>query len=205
MASTQSPTQSDFSSDLWPEESSGAKLRPVDLDANDGPSARKRPSFRRRALRTLITFGLGIGATLGWQSYGDTAREMIANASPQLAWLAPQAASAEQAAAETVASAAPASSAMPAASAPDPQQLNATSLGLAAVRQSVDQLAAQLATSQQQMANELAKLQVAEQDILFKISAAPQVAAPPPRPAAAPAARKPVALMPPPPSAATPR
>jgi PPE-repeat protein len=204
MASTLSPIQSEFDSDLWPAESSGAQLRPVDHDANDRRSTRGRPSFRKRALRTLFTFGLGIAATLGWQSYGDVAREMIASSFPQLAWLAPQAAPVEQAAAETVASAAPATAA-PIAAAPDPQQLNATSLGLAAVRQSVDLLAAQLATSQQQMANEIAKLQIAEQDILLRVSASPQVsAAPPPRPAAPPA-RKPVALMPPPPSAATPR
>jgi pyruvate/2-oxoglutarate dehydrogenase complex dihydrolipoamide acyltransferase (E2) component len=195
MASTL--VRSEFDSDLWPDESSGAKLRPVDLDRG-GRSARRRPSFRKRALRTLLTFCLGIAATLGWQSYGDVARELIANSTPQLAWLAPPAGAVEQAAPETVASAAPAIAA-PVASAPDPQQLNATSLGLAAVRQSVDRLAAQLTTNQQQMASEIAKLQVAEQDILQKVSAPPQVSAPPPRPAAAPA-RKPVALMPPPPS-----
>jgi len=52
----------------------------------------------------------------------------------------------------------------------------AMSLGLAAVRQSVDQLAA----AQQQMTDEIAKLQATEQEILDKVSG-------PPRPAAAPA------------------
>jgi hypothetical protein len=59
------------------------------------------------------------------------------------------------------------------------------SLGLAAVRQSVDQLAA----GQEQMTREITKLRAAKQDILDKISA------PPPRSAAAPA-RKPDPLTP---------
>jgi hypothetical protein len=60
----------------------------------------------------LITFCIGIAATLGWQSYGDAAREMIASSYPQLGWVAPQPASAPS----------------------DQQQLNAMSLD--AVRQS---------------------------------------------------------------------
>jgi hypothetical protein len=47
-------------------------------------------------------------------------------------------------------------------------------LGLAAVRQSVDQLAAQFVASQQQMASHITKLQAAEQDILDKINSAPR-------------------------------
>jgi hypothetical protein len=73
-----------------------------------------------------------------------------------------------------------------AAPSPDLQQLKEMSLGLAAVRQSVDRLAAQLAAGQQQMAGEIAKLQA-------------EISAPPPRPAAAPA-RKPVPLTQAPPS-----
>jgi hypothetical protein len=102
---------------------------------------------------------------------------MIANSSPQLGWLAPQAAPLAQTVSDMVAPAAPA------APSPDMQQLKEMSLGLAALRQSVDQLAA----GQQQMAGDIATAQAAEQDILHKISA------PPPRPAAAPA-RKPVPL-----------
>src|SRR5262249_36661821 len=105
---------------------------------------------------------------------------------------------ATSAATETVAAAAPVSAApAPAAPVPDQQLLNATTLGLAAVRQSIDQLAAQFAAGQQRMANEIARLQSADQDILQKIAAPPQIAAPPPRPAPPPA-RKPVALTPPP-------
>jgi hypothetical protein len=59
-------------------------------------------------------------------------------------------------------------------------------MNLAAVRQSVDQLAAR----QQQMANDIATLKAAEQNILRKISSAPSA-----RPAAAPP-RKPAPVPP---------
>src|SRR5262249_34830934 len=131
------------------------------------PSRRKRA--RRALARFLITLCIGVGGTLAWQSYGDAAREMIAKSSPQLSWLAPQAAvvqtpPAVQTSPNMVASAAPS---------PDQQQLKAMSLGIAAMRQSVDKL-------QNQMTNEITKLRAAQQEILDKISM------PPPRPAAAP-------------------
>ena len=121
--------------------------------------------------RFLITLCIGVVATLAWQSYGDAAREMIASASPQLGWLAPQAAPVARTAPNVTA---------PTAPSPDQQQLNTVSLGLAAVRQSVDQLAA----GQEQMTRDITKLQTVAQGILDKISA------PPPRPADA-TARKP--------------
>ena len=128
-----------------------------------------RPSRRKRARRVLarflITLCIGVAGTLAWQSYGDAAREMIAKSSPQLSWLAPQAAAAQtppavQTSPNMVASAAPS---------PDQQQLKAMSLGIAAMRRSVDQLQ-----------NEITKLRAAQQEILDKISM------PPPRSAAAP-------------------
>jgi hypothetical protein len=170
--------------DLWPSEPSvDAMIHPTDLDRIP-----KRRSFGRRALhglaRFVIVFCIGGGATLAWQSYGDTAREMIANSSPQLTWLAPQTA----ALAQTV----PTASA-PTTPATNVPQLTTMSLDLAAMRQGMDQLAVR----QQQVADAIAKLQVAEQDILAKI------AAPPPQPTAAPT-RKPVALTPQPSSQAPP-
>ena len=104
---------------------------------------------------------------------------MIASASPQLGWLAPQAAPVARTAPDVIAPAAPATPS------PDQQQLNALLLGLAAVRQSVDQLAA----GQEQMTRDITKLQTAAQGIFDKISA------PPPRPAGA-TARKPAPLTP---------
>jgi hypothetical protein len=121
----------------------------------------KRPSLGKRGSRVLarfvITFCVGVAATLAWQSYGDAVREIIVSSSPQLSWLAPQAA--------------------PAAASPDQQQLKAMLFGLAAMRQSVDQFSA----GQEQMTHEITNLRAAQQEILDKISV------PPPRPAAAPA------------------
>jgi len=157
---------------------------PADLLAGEPlVEPRKRPS--RPLTRFMITFGFGVAATLAWQSYGDVARELLANSSPQLGWLAPQPAAAH-AAPDTI---------VPPTSSPDPQELKAMSLGLAAVRQRVDQLAAQVAAGQDQIMRDITtKLQAAEQDILNKISA------PPPRPEAA-AVRRPL----PSPAAAPPR
>ena len=184
MASTLSPTRSEFSEDPWPAKSIDAKIRRAEFKSGR-PSLGKRVS--RGLIRFLIIFCIGVAATLAWQSYGDAAREMVASSSPQLGWLAPPALA--QIAPEMVAPTAPATAS------PDEQQLRAMSLALAAVRQSVDQLAA----GQQQMAGDIAKLQEAEQDILSKISA------PPPRPAAAAAPpRKPVPLTPLPSSQAPP-
>ena len=146
-------------------------LQPADLK-NDGFSS-ERPSLGNRASRPLarflVTLCIGVAATLVWQSYGDAAREMIASASPQLGWLAPQAAPMARTAPDVIAPAAPT------APSPDQQQLNAMLLGLAAVRQSVDQLAA----GQEQMTRDITKLQTSAQSIIDKISA------PPPRPAGA--------------------
>jgi hypothetical protein len=159
----------------------------VDPDLNDGRFSRIGKRASRTLARFLIMFCIGVAATVAWQSYGDAAREMIANSSPQLGWLAPQTAPPAQTAPNMVASAAPA------ALSPEPLQLKAIEVGLAAVRQSVDQLAA----GQLQMAGDIANLHAVDQDILHKISA------PPPRPAAPPA-RKPVPLTPPPSSEAPP-
>jgi hypothetical protein len=125
--------------------------------------------------RFLITFCIGVAATLAWQSFGDVAREMIANSSPRLGWMAPPAA--------------PVAEVVPAAPSSDQEELKAIWLGLAGVRQRVDQIAAQLAAGQEQMTRDINKLQAAEQDILDKISA------PPPRPATTPA-HKPAAPTP---------
>jgi hypothetical protein len=85
--------------------------------------------------------------------------------------------------------AAPVAEAVSAAPSPDQEGLKGVWLGLASVRQRVDQIAAQLAAGQEQMTRDINKLQAAEQDILDKISA------PPPRPATA-AAHKPASLTP---------
>jgi hypothetical protein len=197
MSAMPSPAQSEFSEGSLPVKPpvEAPAIRPADLK-NDRSRKRQQSLGTRAPLafaRFLITFCVGVAATLAWQSYGDAAREMIANSSPQLSWLAPQAAPVEQSAVDVVA---PAASPAPAAA--DPQPLNAVSLDLDAVRQSVDRIATgqeqitrtidQLAAGQEQMAREINKLQAIEQYMLYKNSEAP------PRPAAAapaPAAPKP--------------
>jgi hypothetical protein len=141
-------------------------------------------STRRRLLlaaaRLAVTFGIGVAATLAWQPYGDAARIMIANASPQLGWLAPQAV-------------------LPgAATAPAPLPSRAAvASDIDAVRERIDRLAASqeqtmravalLAASQERIAEEIAKVREVEQYLLYRASYKGDAAAssPPARPAAA--------------------
>src|SRR5262249_47317764 len=95
----------------------------------------------------------------------------------------------------------------PYAPSPDLQQLKAMSTDVAAVRQSVDQLAAQFVAGQDQMTRDITKQHATEQEILesiVKLHATEQdilenildnIPAPPPRPAAG-QARKPALLTP---------
>jgi hypothetical protein len=203
MNAMSSPAQSEFYAGVSPVEAPA--VSPADLKNGRSPNGRRPP--RKRALRTvaslLIAFCIGVAATLAWQSYGDAAREIIANSHPQLGWLAPQGEPVTQNAPDAVAVAAPAASAF------DQQQLNAISIDLDAIRQSIDRFAPgivagqeqmarsidriaatqeqlartvdQLTASQEQAMHEITKLQAVEQYILYKSSE------PPPRPAPAPA------------------
>src|SRR5262244_3510124 len=103
----------------------------------------------------LITFCIGAAATLGWQSYGDSARELVASSHPQLAWLAPKPAPNAPNAPDMSALA------VPAASSPDQQQLNAISLDLDAVRQSVERIAA----SQEQITRNVDKIAASQEQM----------------------------------------
>jgi hypothetical protein len=88
---------------------------------------------------------------------------MLASSSPVLQWVASPAAPIVQVASDQVNPAAPVGRSS------DLQQLRSISHDLAAVRQSVDQLAAQ----NQQMAGAVATLQAAQQSILRKVSTPP--------------------------------
>jgi hypothetical protein len=94
----------------------------------------------------LITLCIGVAATLGWQSYGDSAREMIASSYPQLGWVAPQ----------------------PASAPPDQQQLNAMSLD--EVRQSIDRIATGFAASQAQMTRSIHRIAASQEEIARTVS-----------------------------------
>lgn len=151
-------------------------------ELNDDLMRAGRPSRRRRVLvaaaRLAATFAIGVAATLAWQPYGDAARIMIANASPQFGWLAPQSS--------------------PDTAAPARQRpMDAATLSdLDAVRDRIDRIAstqeqmtravAQLTTGQQHIAEEIAKVREVEQYLLYKTSYKGEETAAG-RPAAAPA------------------
>jgi hypothetical protein len=146
----------------------------------------------------LITFCSGIAATLAWQSYGDSARQIVAKSYPQLGWLAPRPAPIGQNAPNMIALAAQATPS------PDQQRLNAISLDLDAMRQNVDRIAItqehitrnvdQLTAGQQQMTRNVDQLTAGQERMtreISKLQAVEQQIKPPPRPAPA-SARKPV-------------
>jgi hypothetical protein len=111
-------------------------IRPTILENDPFPNG--QPLFRKRAshglFRFLPIFCVGVGTTLAWQSYGDAAREMIANSYPQLGWLTPRPLSTAQNAPGMIGLAAPAGPSF------DQRQGNAMSLD--AIQQSVDRISA---------------------------------------------------------------
>lgn len=128
--------------------------------------ANNRPSVGRRMFRGLARFFvavlIGVGATLGWQSYGDEAREMVRIFAPSLGWLLPGPTTRSPAAAAT--------------SRELVQQLEPIARDLAVVRRSVEQLAdkqEQLAAKQEQMGQSIATLQAIEQDSRQKVTSSP--------------------------------
>jgi len=148
-----SPAQPEFYAGLLPVEPSAEPppARPPDLEGDQFPYG--PPSLRKRASRALsrflITFCIGVSATLTWQSYGDAARDAIANSYSQLGWLAAQAGSVAQKAPNTMAPAVPSF---------DQQQLSAISLDLGAARQSIDRIATSIAASQDEIARNVDRI-----------------------------------------------
>ena len=139
------------------------------------------PSVMRQILRSLGRFSIavliGVGATLAWQSYGDEARGMLSAQVPSLSWLfgstttlAPSGQGSAQNTAVPQSMAVP-QTAAPAAAATTPElaQLEPMAGDLASMRRSLEQLA----VKQEQMAQNMATLQAAAQDIRQKISSRP--------------------------------
>jgi len=90
-----SPIEGEFSEDRWPTGTSfDTKICHIGLN-------RKRLSLAKRTAiglaRFLLVNGIGVAATLAWQSYGDEIREFVAKSYPQLAWVAPETAFAKAA------------------------------------------------------------------------------------------------------------
>jgi len=205
-------------------------LRAASLNDGRFPTDRPVPGRRttRKFARFLLTALVGVGATLAWQSYGGEATQMIASSAPQLGWLLPSlpatdAPSGQEIAIEqpnppvigaptpqpasmqagTVAPTSSEGAASTAPGTPSPEsQLETMALDLAAVRQSVEQLAA----GQEQMARDLARLETTGQELRRRISALPPTAAtarkpvPPPPQGAPQSSAAPLPPVPPPPA-----
>jgi hypothetical protein len=125
----------------------------------EGQVASDRPSSVSRMVRFprfFIAVVIGISATLGWQSYGEAAREIVVEQIPTLASLLPASKTKSVASAVT--------------SPEIVQQLLPLTFGINVVRRSVDQLTAK----QEQLAQNIAVLQAAiEEDVRQKVSPAP--------------------------------
>jgi hypothetical protein len=146
------------------------------------PPPRPRPSLGRRMFRRVSRFAivllLGIGATLGWQAYGDMGKQMFATYVPEYAWLLSYLPGTKP----------PAPVAVAAAGSNPALQLEPLAANLAASIEYVRRSVEQLALKQDQMARNIAALQAVDEDIRQKISSS--------TPAAAPALAQPMAAMP---------
>jgi hypothetical protein len=157
----------------------------------------KRPSVGRRLFRAVTRFFIaaliGVGGTLAWQARGDAVndavRQIMVARAPALAWLL------------SVSTAAPA---VAATSADPVPQLAPLASSLDAVRRSVELLAAR----QDQMAQNMARLQAVEEDIRQTMSSPAQsqqaASVPqhkPPQPKAQSPVVQPSSVQSPPPSA----
>jgi hypothetical protein len=142
--------------------------------------------------RHLVAVLTGVAAALAWQSYGDAAKQVIATKAPELGW-SPEAkqmianwtlgwtkppVSPEKIAPETVAPKAPPAPSL------DPAQVQQITQSLAAVRETLQELA----DSQRSMARDIARLESAVAEILLKIPESP------PQPHAAPVRKPPASL-----------
>jgi hypothetical protein len=144
----------------------------------------------------MLAICIGVGATLAWQSYSQATKQIIATRAPELGW-SPESkqkiaswveelswtnppASAEiatappsipeTAQAATIAQTAPDKVASKAPASLDPQQVQQLAMDVAAVRQSVEQVAA----SQTKMAAEINNLLETDMEIFLKIPTSPQ-------------------------------
>ena len=152
--SSHSDTRSDPRFGRQPIEPSGRKSRQV---------AWERPSIGRRmfrfATRFTIAVLIGVGATLGWQSYGEVAGQMLAAQAPTMAWLVSMSTPKPPIAATTSTS--------------PTQQVEPMAANLGAMRRGMDQLAAR----QDEIAQKIAALRALEEDIRQKISLMPPFSA----------------------------
>ena len=186
----------------WPE-----AMEPHSSSFNNEYPAGGRPSIARRIFgaiaRFLIAVLIGVCATLAWQSYGDTAREMLSTQVSWLRWVSPTTTTRSDQESAKIA-AVPQSAPMPqaiapaaATTAPELEQLEPMARDLAAMRRSLEDLA----VKQEQMAENIATLQAAEQEIRQKMASRSQAPSDQPRKRPKPPGRLSPAQSPPVPPA----
>jgi negative regulator of sigma E activity len=171
------------------------------LLAIDNQTKKIEKQTKRRVLRALVRYSIaacvGIAAVLAWQSYGEATKQIVATRGPELGWSPeakqtianwiqqigwttpsaigegsavrptaaemPQPARSGQTTSEAVAPPPPAAPVI------DPDQVQQMMRSLGSLQQSVEQLA----SGQEQMAREIARLQTADAEILQKMPAPP--------------------------------
>jgi len=161
----------------------------------------KRRGSRGGFARYLVAICIGVAAALAWQSYGEVSKQIIAAKAPELGWSPetkqmiaswvqtnPSAGresitvrpSLPETRVATVAQTVPTAVVPKAPSSIDPEQVHQIAVDLAALGQTVDQLAA----SQDQMAHQIDTLQTSNQEILAaNHEILDRIPAPPPPPA----------------------
>ena len=176
----------------------------------------KGRASRRGSARYLLAICIGVAATLAWQSYGESAEQIIATNAPKLGWSSeakqmivswvqqlgwtkpsagPEIAAVRPSAlgtqvatvGQTVPAKAPTTSI-------DPEQVHQIAMDLAALGRTVDQLAAR----QDPMVHQIDMRQTSNQEILASNQGIlAKIPAPPPPPPTVAAARKPTPVSPP--------
>jgi len=162
MSAISNPAESEFSKGSLPVKKQLVEklaIDPADLKNDQFQSERPRLGKRVPLAVALITFCIGVAATLAWQAYGNAARKVIASSFPRLGWLAPQSAPVVQNSPDILAPTALAAPFL------DQQQLNAISLDLDAVRQSVDQIATSIANGQEQMTRSVDRIAASQEQM----------------------------------------
>lgn len=144
-----------------PDQSSASSNSSMRLSADSPDTAQEPTEQPSNPMQTLrfsrfsVAVLIGVGATLGWQTYVDDAREVIIEHVPTLASLL----TVPKLKSPVVATSTPELS----------QQLIPLTFGLDVMRRSVDQLVAK----QEQMAQNIAALQVVDEDVRQKVSSPP--------------------------------
>ena len=125
----------------------------------------------RRFGRYLVAILIGVAATLAWQSYGESVKQIIATRAPELGW-SPQAK--QMIASWTLGwtkpptssekQASPVAQTAPTTPTLDPSQVQQMTQNLEALRQTTDQLAG----GQDQMRRDIARLEAAVAELIAK-------------------------------------